>query len=171
MVNRLVPTALGPSVAGLILVALGLALWWPPSASPSRRSDLGTALLGGAVVAFAVAWFEVVVARRSEQDKRHRQEAAERQNLQLTVGLQQELRGIGLAGRDLSGFYLRGKDLSETDLIGANLSGAFLAKANLFGTFLAEGNLTGVNLSQASVRRPSSGRPTSPEPTSPEPIS
>jgi uncharacterized protein YjbI with pentapeptide repeats len=52
--------------------------------------------------------------------------AAERQNLQLSLTMQADLRGIALADRDLRGFLLAGKDLTGADLQGANLAGADL---------------------------------------------
>jgi hypothetical protein len=45
----------------ITLLSVGAFLWWPPSASPSRRSDLGIALIGTAAIAFAVLGLQIAL--------------------------------------------------------------------------------------------------------------
>jgi hypothetical protein len=49
---------IAPIVVVAAVLAVGLLLWWPPEANASRRSDLGTALIGGAVAAVAVLYLQ-----------------------------------------------------------------------------------------------------------------
>jgi len=83
------------------LVVFGGVLWWPPDTPPDRYSDLGTAIVGGGVIALAVLFLE----------QRHAAEADRREVL-LTLGLGESFVGIDLRHRDLSGSYLAGKDFS-----------------------------------------------------------
>src|SRR4051794_28421068 len=94
----------------IVIIAVSAWLWWPPWATPNRYSDLGTAMLGGAVVAFAI----LLLQERSAQ-------AAEKRDLQLQLGLADSFPGIDLKHRNLSGFYLPSKDLRNANLTGANL--------------------------------------------------
>jgi hypothetical protein len=109
----------------LLVFAAGTLLWWPPSAPPDRQSDLGTALVGGGVIALAALFLE----------QRYAVEA-DRRDLLLTLGLGHRFVGIDLQGRDLSRAYLVDKDLSgarfgKAKLKGANLAGADLTRASL----------------------------------------
>ncbi len=119
------------------ILAGGVYEWWPPEADPNRHSDLGAALVAGAVVAFAVLYLEWQFSRGQE-----------RRALQLQLGSGKEFPSIDLSGRDMSRFYLPGKDfraakLDRTNLRKANLSGvdfshASLNKADLRGAKLDE---------------------------------
>lgn len=131
-----------PILIGVLLVVVGLVLVFASSQGP-----LGQKMLGGAVIAFAFGWLE----RRQEK-------TAERQRLQLMLGLQKDLTGVSLAKADLSGFYLHGKTLKQADLAGANLTEANLfevnlTKANLFGANLFEAHLAGADLTRANLTR------------------
>ena len=131
-----------PILIGVLLAVVGLALVFA-----SSQGSLGQKLLGSALVAFAFGW----LGRRQEV-------TAERQRLQLMLGLQEDLTGVSLAKADLSGFYLHGKTLTEADLAGANLTEANLfevnlAKANLLGANLFEAHLAGADLTQANLTR------------------
>jgi hypothetical protein len=156
----------GPFVAALLvgvaLVAAGLVLWLPAGRKPDVDSDLGSALLGGVTVAFAVLFlqwrFELSARERdrvADESQRDRDEAADRarrltdeaaagerrrqddrQHAQLLTALHDDLTGVDLRGRDLSGFYLRGRILERAKLDGARLDGANVARANLRGATL-----------------------------------
>jgi uncharacterized protein YjbI with pentapeptide repeats len=145
-----------PAVAfcvGAIFLA-GLVLWWANRSDSGAKSTLGAALLGGTLVAIAVFGIQADLDAG-------RQVAAEQQALRLTLGLQQDLSGIDLAGNDLTSFYLRGKNLTQAVLAGAdltlvNLSGAELREADLTGAdlgraHLASANLQGADLSDADL--------------------
>src|SRR5215217_7160450 len=99
-----------PTILISAVFAVGGVLWWPPEEPPDRCSDLGTALMGGAVVAFAALYLEQRFSR-----------AAENRDLRLQIGLEDSLAGIDLSCRNLSGFHLAGKDLRGANLKGANL--------------------------------------------------
>jgi uncharacterized protein YjbI with pentapeptide repeats len=120
----------------VIVLASGLYMWWPPGAPPNRHSDLGTALIGGAIVAFSVLYLEQQFSRNYE-----------RRNLQLQLGTRTDFPGIDLSDRDLSGFYLTGKDFSGANLKGANLRGANLSGANLSHATLDGADLTATPVS------------------------
>jgi uncharacterized protein YjbI with pentapeptide repeats len=118
-----------------IVLATGFYLWWPPGTPPDRCSDLGTALMGGAIVAFSVFYLERQLSR-----------AYEKRNLQLELGTGKDFQGIDLSGRDLSKCYLPGKDFS-----GANFHGANLSEANLSGANLTHASLNGADLRGAKL--------------------
>jgi hypothetical protein len=120
--------------AGLAVFGIGAVLWWPPCAPPDRYSDLGTAIIGGGVIALAVLVLE----------QRYAAEADER-DLLLTLGLGQSFVGMDLRGRDLSRAYLAGKDFSGARFEGATLRGTNLAGTNLTQASLAEADLRSTN--------------------------
>jgi uncharacterized protein YjbI with pentapeptide repeats len=130
----------------LVIFLLGLFLWWHERAKEGSRSELGAALLGGTVVAFAVLAFQWVL----EQD---REANAELRSLRTAIGMQSDLSGVDLSGRDLSGFYFRGKNLKNANLSDANLSKADLRDANLSGADLSRTDLTAAILSAADLPR------------------
>ena len=163
------------AAVGLLLLALagvGLLLWWPPDAEPSRTSDLGGALLGGVSVAAAVVFLESAAAARAD--------AAQ---IRLLLAVEHRVDGIHLDGRDLRNAYLArrlmenasmrktdlrdavlyravlaGADLDSADLRGADagrivLNGASLRKARLDGCDLGWSDLRGADLSTASGLR------------------
>jgi uncharacterized protein YjbI with pentapeptide repeats len=153
-------------IAGCVLVGLsilpGLYLWWPSRADPASRGGLGAALLTGAVVSFAVFALQILFDARLRQidDRRQRDQErrseqlrvqGERTALQLTVGLQRNLTGIDLHGRDLSGFYLSRKQLDSADLNGANLRKANLSQADLRKADLREARLEQAHLDGADL--------------------
>ena len=103
-------------IAAILLVGTvvpGVHLWWPTHQDPIRRSDLGLALMTGALIAFAVLIVQVLVDVRTRQDDRHRQAAAakqsaeaEKQSLQISLETN-DLSGINLKQAKLADFYLR----------------------------------------------------------------
>jgi uncharacterized protein YjbI with pentapeptide repeats len=134
-------------IMGSTLAMIGWNIWKRDRDEPGSRSDLGAALLGGAVVAFIVFGLQLV----SEQQ---RERLTEHQSLQLTIGLSRDLGGADLAGRDLTGFYFQGKDLREANLRGAVLVEANLTRANVGGADLREADLRRANLSEAQFTDP-----------------
>ena len=119
---------------------VGLWLWLPPGEDPNRYSDLGTTLIGGVIVAVAVIYLERQLSRR-----------AERRDLQLQLGLTDELPVVALSCRDLSGFYLPGKDLRHANLSSANLRGANLSGALLDHANLRNADLRGTKLDETGL--------------------
>jgi uncharacterized protein YjbI with pentapeptide repeats len=132
----------------LVVSGIGLWLWWPSRGELAHRSELGATILGGAVVAFVVAFVQLRSERRLRDRERLFQRFQEDQSFRITVGLQHNLSGIDLHGRDLSGFFLRGKILNKAFLLNARLVGANLADASLEGA-----DLRGANMSQANLQR------------------
>lgn len=170
------------AVVGVLLligtIIPGVRLYWPRHHDPVSRSDLGVALMGGALIAFAVLVLQVLIQFRSETDARERQEQAEHAALLLVLGQSPNLSGLDLSERDLSEAYLNGKvlrgavlakanmseaqaqdavlaaaDLSGADLLGARLDRADLRYANLADAKLAGAHLRGVTLDSASLVR------------------
>lgn len=145
------------SVGLLVLLALvGWRLW---KLDPDRRkahSTLGTGLLVSVVVAGAVGFTQLEIDRRANarlrESDRTRERSAQRQTLQLTVGLQQNLHGIDLSRRDLSGFYLEEKNFSGANFTQANLRGADFVGANLSSSYLDGAQLDGADISEADIR-------------------
>lgn len=118
---------------------------------PTKCSDLGSALMGGAVVATAVLYVERQLSKDSD-----------RRDLKLQLGVQDKLAGIDLSGRDLAGFYLVGKDLRnavlrDADLRRANLSGARLDHADLARADLRGAKLDKTPLYPGRTLKPSKG--------------
>jgi Pentapeptide repeats (9 copies) len=127
-----------------VLVGMGLALWLAALLStndvPARLSDLGSGLLGGAVVAFAVFSLE----RRSEQ-------ARELENVRLSIGLQQELSHADLTGRDLSHTVFNGKTLDHATFVNAKLRHAGFVNCDLKDANFANADLTKAVFSLADL--------------------
>ena len=130
------PTMTSALVGGAVLSATGLGFWiWALAIgddTAARLSDLGSALLGGAVVAFAIFILERQFEQRAAAQDRERERAAERQALRLTLGVQPNLRGVDLSKLDLVRFSFNGKSLEN-----ANFSGAKLERATFVGATLA----------------------------------
>ncbi|MGN6816523.1 MAG: pentapeptide repeat-containing protein, partial [Solirubrobacterales bacterium] len=122
------------------IFVLGIVLALAASLEKGNRAEvwgeLGRSLLVAGLLAFAV-WL-VGELRKPDEEKNA---------LRITLGLQQDLRGIDLHGKDLRDFDLAGKNLSGADLEGAQLSGATLA-----GTKLTDANLTKADLSGADIK-------------------
>jgi hypothetical protein len=151
----------GTTVLGVLvllgLVAGGLLFWFPGGNTPGTMdTDLGTALLGGAVVAGAVLflqrrldaeWRELDDARAKEDEKRRLRDEA-----QMLCALVWNLRGVDFSDRDLSGMFLRNKVLIEADLKRAVLRRAVLTGANLTGAELGGAELVGAQAENANIR-------------------
>ena len=156
------------------LVVIGFVLWLSrPNDMGNAKSDLGAALLGAAVVPFAIFLlehrFNSISERREALEAERREASNSRNHAQIITATLQDLPGIDLSGRDLNGFYLRKKNLSqgnlqgcdltraqleETNLAGAQLQRAVLVSAYMVGThlegaLLTDADLTGSNLKGA----------------------
>ena len=152
---------------GLVLavtIVPGIYLWWPARGDQGGRSDLGAALLTGAVVSFAVFALQLVFDARLRQLEDRRMEEQERRSeqlriqgertaLQLTVGLQSDLTGIDLHEQNLAGFYLSRKRMPFAVLANADLTEANLSRANLTGADLREARLVRAHLDDATLTR------------------
>jgi len=115
----------------IIILVFGVVLWWPPEWSPTRKSDLGAALVSGALVSMAVLFIE-----------RRQQRESEKRNMQLSLSTQQELEHMDLSNHDLRWVsFLRGRNLSRANFQGAKLSGADFSDA-----LIDEGNFKGADL-------------------------
>ena len=132
-------------VAGVLLATSGLGLWaWAlawGSDDAARLSDLGSALTGGAVVAFAVFFLEHRAAAESE-----------RQSLRLLVGTQQDLRGADLSQCDLSGLSFSGKDLSRAVFLRSTLRASSFIDASVVDATFIQADLTGAVFSLADLK-------------------
>ena len=129
-----------PLIALAGVLAVGFWLWFPPEADANRYSDLGTTLIGGATVGVAILYLERQFSRR-----------AERRDLQMQLGLTDELPGVDLSGRDLSRFYLPGKDLRHANLRKAKLRGANLSGVKLDHANLSKADIRGAKLDETGL--------------------
>ncbi len=138
-------------------VVPGVFLFWPSRSDPVCRSDLGVALMTGALVAFAVLGFQLLVEARVSRVEQDRQKLEERQTLELQLALTTEpLPRIALRERDLSYFYLYKKDFREgifngANLTGANLTQAVLNDARFIGPNLERAHLDGASMNSANL--------------------
>jgi uncharacterized protein YjbI with pentapeptide repeats len=145
----------------VLSVIPGIYLWWPSREESAARSDLGVALMTGAVIAFAVLGIQVLIERNNRERDETRQAADAQQNFELTLSLQDNLTGIRLDGRDLRRFYLYNKvmrnaelnrtDLREATLTLANLSDARMRDARLGGAIMDRAVLTNTKLERANL--------------------
>jgi len=142
-----VPGASAASAAiAVAVIAVGLLLWLPSGENKGSRSELGAAVLGGAVVAFALLFFE---GQRQQAADR----LAARQNFQIALAAQPDLGKVSLTHADLRKIVLVKKRLSGADLSSADISGADLSEANLSGADLSSADLSSANLSGANLSR------------------
>jgi uncharacterized protein YjbI with pentapeptide repeats len=130
----------GWSLLAVFVLGIALALAAPHAGEARSKawSDLGRSFLVAGLMAFAV-WLIGDLRRPLE----------ERGTLQVTLGLQQEMPGADLHGKNLDGFDLSERNLEGADLEGAHLSDASLVGSNLVGANLAEADLSGANLEEA----------------------
>lgn len=144
-------------VAGFIIVVLtvipGYYLWWPSRRESSARSDLGVALMTGALIAFAVLTVQVTIDRNIRQRDEARQRADARQSFELTLNLQDDLTGIRLDGRNLRGFYLYKKRLVDAELNRTDLRDATLIRSNLSGARMRDAQLAGAIMNGALLEQ------------------
>ena len=119
----------------VLVLGAGALLWWIPESPHSRFVGLGTALVGGSIVALAIFFLEWSLSRGNQK-----------RDLQLRLGVETNFRRIDLRGEDLSGAYLAhrnftGARFDKADLRGANLEGANLSGAEAGGCLLCHGSV------------------------------
>jgi uncharacterized protein YjbI with pentapeptide repeats len=135
----------------LLSVLPGMYFWWPSRREPASRSDLGVALMTGALIALGVLALQVVLDVRLNEVEETRRVAQEEQSLKLQLALQGRLTGISLEEKKLDGIYLYEKDLTHANLRRADLSGAVLSRSDLTGAKLQDAVLTGADLNGATL--------------------
>jgi uncharacterized protein YjbI with pentapeptide repeats len=119
----------GPATALALLLGLGIYIWMTDEAK--SWGDLGQGIVVGVFVAIALLAVQHDADTRIRAATQHQDRRSERQNLQLTLSSQHDLRDISLAHRDLRGFFLSRKNLEGADLRGARLDNAALFMLNL----------------------------------------
>ena len=134
-----------------ITILPGAALWWPTRGHPERRSDLGLALMSGAVIAFAVLGVQIMFDIRNQQAADESQAIADKQNLQFQVARQRDLSSIALAGQDLAGFYLPSKNMTGANLANVVATGAIVNRTDLSRSNLTDADFTGAQLRGARL--------------------
>jgi len=148
-------------LGGILIIVLsvlpGLWLWWPKRKDDVSRSDLGVALMTGALIAVAVLTIQVSIDEKARKRDETRQVADARQNFELTLSLQRDLTGIRLDGKDLRGIHFHGKRLERASLIGSVmdevvLSDANLTDATLLDAKLKDADMTGVQAERANFQ-------------------
>jgi uncharacterized protein YjbI with pentapeptide repeats len=154
--------AVGGALLALTVIP-GVYLWWPSRSKELAKSDLGLALMTGALIAFSVLVLEFLLTQRARKLESVRQDEAEKQALQLLVGRQRNLAGIDLGcsaaekdadcGEVLDGFYLSGKILTDANLRGSSLQQVRLENARLQQAILAGADMEGANLEGAHLER------------------
>lgn len=148
------------------LLIIGASLWL--SGNPSKQ-PLGTAVLGGLVVAGAVGLgqFELDRVVREDQKAREdlasdeqeqREKFAREERLRLAFGTSRDLSGIDISGKELQRLYGPRKVLKEADFTDAILTRANFHRSDLYdarlqGANLRHADLEGADLCQAHLDR------------------
>jgi len=145
--------AAGWSLLVLFAVGVVLAMVAPLDNKGERGkawAEMGRSLFIAALLAFAV-WLIGELSRPVE----------ERGALQVALGLQREMPGVDLQGKNLDRFDLSGKNLEganlaevhlrEASLVGVNLKDADLVSADLSGANLEGADLSGADLTEAEL--------------------
>jgi uncharacterized protein YjbI with pentapeptide repeats len=130
----------------------GLRLYWPHHRDPVSRTDLGVALMTGALVAFAILVLQLMIQVRTQHDEHTRAAQADRQGLLLLLGRSGDLSGLSLPGRDLTDAFLNYKTLRGANFADAQMHGALLQEATLTAANLAGAKLRGATLARADAR-------------------
>jgi Pentapeptide repeats (8 copies) len=134
-----------------LLVFIGLWQWLPSRGDRASQSELGAAILGGAVIGFAVLVLQLGMEQRTEILEGQRQAAAVRQNTQIGLQNLTDLHRSNLKESDLSGLFLQNKDFSQANLERANLVGTDLRGSDLRGANLRNADLRGANLADVEL--------------------
>lgn len=141
----------------VVLVGAGFVLWVPQAGgTPTADTDLGTALMGGGIVAFAVLFVQQRFATEAETIELARQQRDDRlrarEQAQWLCAMREDLTGVDFSGRDLSGVYLRRKRLRHADLSESSLAGGTLTAADLSGAVMSGADLSRVHAAGALFR-------------------
>jgi uncharacterized protein YjbI with pentapeptide repeats len=136
----------------VVAVVPGMRLWWPTRHDLDARSAFGVSLVTGAVVALAIFALQLLFEVRLDRVDQQRQEQADRQNLELTIGLQTNLPGIRLSGADLQDFYFYGKNLRDADFTAADLTGATLTNSDLSCAKFSRADLTDLTAQRVDLQ-------------------
>ena len=135
----------------LLSVLPGMYFWWPSRKEAASRSDLGVALMTGALIALGVLGLQVVLDVRLSEVEEERRVAQEEQALKLQLALQGRLVGIPLEQKKLDGIYLYEKDLTNANLRRADLTGAVLTRSDLTRAKLQDAILVGADLNGTTL--------------------
>jgi uncharacterized protein YjbI with pentapeptide repeats len=144
---------LGGFVIILLTVAPGLYLWWPKKDDDVARSDLGIALMTGALIAVAVLGIQTSIDGKARKRDERRQIADARQNFELTLSLKSDLSGIRLDGEDLRGIHFYGKIMRRASLNRAIMNGVVLSHAVLDSASLQHTHLPEAIMDDALLRQ------------------
>lgn len=152
--------------AGLFVVGLGVWCWSVAITKDlsARLSDVGSALLTGAVVAFAVLLLQQRLDAQAERQRQQFEAQAEEarrlfeagleaQNLRLVVGLQSDLTKADLSDVDLSRAIFNDKKLAEAVFLRTKLTRAAFLHAILVDANFAGADLTDAVFSFANLER------------------
>jgi uncharacterized protein YjbI with pentapeptide repeats len=151
------------------LIALGAALAFASSGLRENTIEVGRGLFVSGLLALALLWVQDNLEDRDlrrqqqETDRTRAAEARERRNadresLQLTIGMARSLQGIDLRDRQLDGFSLAAKNLRGAQFQGATARRANLTRANLSDATVREADFRDATLIGATLtgRRPPS---------------
>ncbi|GGM81214.1 hypothetical protein GCM10010106_29790 [Thermopolyspora flexuosa] len=139
--------ALGLSVESYLIVAvlsIGAFLWAFDHRSDASRSNLGAALVGGAVIGFIVFTQQDIAARQAAEEQ-------DRQAALDVIRTQTDLTGADLASRDLAGLSLRNRRLEDANLDRASLLGTDLSRSSLSRATFTDAKATGARLAGADL--------------------
>ena len=137
------------AVIFLVSVVPGMLMWWPTRGAEGSRADFGVNLVTGALVALAIFVLQILFEQRLDRIDHKRQVQADRQNLEITIGLQKDLTGIKLDHKPLDGFYFYGRKLREAKLASSDLTSANLTRADLSCADLSEAILKDADAANA----------------------
>lgn len=142
---------LAVSLEGAVSTAvIGGLLWWY---GPERPwNEIGQALVVAVALGIILGVPQYLLDRGQAKRESQRADAQKLRDFQLSLTLQNDLRGAALAHKDLSGVRLRGKDLRGADLRWVDLRHAHLDHTNLGGANLAHAHLDHADLRRASLR-------------------
>ena len=129
-------------VALIGTVVPGIRLFWPTRMDPVRKSDLGLALMTGALIAFSVLLLQLLFDIRLAQSDEERSSREDQANFQLFVTRERDLAGVDLSNKNMRAFFLQEK----------NLAGSNMSLSDMRETVLRHTNLVGANLNQADLR-------------------
>ena len=136
-------------VLGLVFVAvcIGLGIYFvtPSWKAGGSRSDLGVALMTGAVVSVAVLGLQIANELRQNDVEKRRQ-------LLAMIATSPRLDGIELSGEDLAGVHLGSKFFAEAIFVDADLRRANLSKSHFENAVFDGADLRGANLRSADFQ-------------------